>query len=337
MEFDSGVTTCWEGVESDYLRGLPRLTLRARDLLGLACLRGGGQPPQMPPDLPEIYQQIVVHPDTLLTLTSAFDCRGGPYQFPKDDNAYQRRLDLHLLQRLQLVPGDTRSARELLRRLKTAVPSLDGLCVFDRPTGNWPNWPEEAVAAYERGLQLPLPDPQTAEEAAAAKIASVAEIAAAGRLYLRAHHLMCMMCHYGRAGAGPLQVDNLWEPLEKIKQNPDIDITLVEGDCMVCPACHYGYEPRSGACVAACGLRDRRKDLDVLQLLDLLPGATMKARDLYRLYLERIPRATVICYYVEPEATIPEWGPCTTADSGVYEQGLARLAGELRLTGGAEL
>lgn len=331
MDFDSGHTTCWEGRESGYLLALPGFTLRARDLLGLVCLRGGGQAPQMPPDLREIYQQVIDHPDILLTLTSAFDCRGGPYQFPKDDSSYQRRLDLHLLQRLQLVPGDTRPARELFRRLKTAIPALDGLCVFAHPTENWPSWPADAVAAYERGLRLPLPDPQTASEAAAAKAASVAEIAAADRLYLRPHHLMCMVCHHGSDSPGPLQLDNLWEPLERIRQNPEIEITLVEGDCMVCPPCHYGYEPRSGACVAACGLRDRRKDLDVLQLLDLLPGATMKARDLYALYLERIPHAAIICYYVEPGTTIAEWQPCGTAKAGVYEQGLARLAEKLRL------
>lgn len=330
MDFDCATATRWEGTEPGYLLALPHFTLRARDLLGLVCLRGGGEPAQMPPDLPQTYQQIADHPDCLLTLTSAFDCRGGPYQFPKEDNAYGRRLDLHVLQRLMLAPGDTRPARELFRRLKTAIPDLTGLCVFAHPTEHWPSWPTEAVAAYQRGLASGLPDPQTAEQSARAKASSVAEIAAADRLCLRPHHLMCMMCHYGRSDS-PLQVDNLFEPVERIRQNPELEITLVEGDCMVCPPCHYGYEPRSGACVAGCGLRDRRKDLDVLQLLNLLPGATMKARELYRLYREHIPHAAVICYYVEPGTTIAEWQPCSTARTGVYEQGLARLAEDLGL------
>jgi hypothetical protein len=325
MESDNGNTTCWEGSESGYLLDIPRFTLRARDLLRLVCLRGGGQASQMPPALPEICQQIIDHPDTLLTLTSAFDCRGGPYQFPKDDSAYQRRLDLHLLQRLQLVPGDTRPARELFRRLKTAVPTLDGLCVFAHPTENWPSWPADAVAAYGRGLLLPLPDPQTADEAAAAKAASVAEIAAAGRLYLRPHHLMCTMCYYGSGADEVLQIDNLWEPILRMREDPEVEITLVEGDCLVCPPC-TSYDPRSGACITVCGLKDRRKDLDALQQLDLLPGTTMKARDLYRLYMERLPSAESVCHYTEAGRTIPEWTPCSTAREGRYEKGLERLA-----------
>ena len=203
MEQDAEVGSCWEGHEPDYLLNLPCARLRARDLLGLVCLHGGGQPPTMPPDLPALYEQVCAHPDTLLALTAAFDARGGPYQFPREDNASQRRADLHVLERLQLAPGDARSARELFRRLKAALPDLDGVCVFADPTENWPSWPAEAAEAYRAGLERPLPQPCTPEQRAETKRASAAEIITADRLYLRPPppHLHHVLLRRGRRGA----------------------------------------------------------------------------------------------------------------------------------------
>lgn len=324
MSHGESAPTCWEGQAPNYLLGLPTVSLRARDLLGLVCLHGGGEPPQMPADLPALYEQIVAHPDTLLTPTSAFDCRGGPFQFPREDNAYQRRLDLHVCQRLSLVPGDTRSARELFRRMKIDLTSLDGLCVFAQPTETWPSWPAKAVAAYLAGLDKPLPLPQTAAQRAQAKCASAAEVLTGERLYLRPHHLMCIMCYYGSGNDQVLEIDNLWEPILRMREDPEVEITLVEGDCLVCPPC-TSYDPRSGACITVCGLKDRRKDLDTLQQLDLLPGTTMNAQDLYRLYMKRVPSAESICHYTETGQTIPEWAPCGAAREGRYQKGLERL------------
>lgn len=320
--------SAYEGLEPDYLLELPTLSLRARDLLGLICLRGGGEPPQMPPDLPAIYEQIVAHPDTCLTLTSAFDARGGPFQFPREDNAMQRRMDLHVLQRLMLAPGDARSARELFRRAAEWITTLDGICVFATPSEKWPSWPAEAVAAYARGLENKLPCPQTDEQRAAAKVASVAEIETGDSLYLRPHHLMCIMCYYGSGSDQVLGHDNLWEPILRMREDPNIPITFVEGDCQVCPPCQ-SYDHRSGACITLCGLKDRRKDLDTLQLLDMLPGDRMPAKELFARYIERIPHANPVCYYAE--ASVPEWRPCGSALNGNYEKGLARITEDLGL------
>jgi hypothetical protein len=318
----------FEAAEPEYLRELQPVRLRARDLLGLIVRHGGGEPPHMPPDLPEVYARILADPDTPVTLTSAFDAGGGPFQFPREDNAMQRRMDLHVLQRLQLVPGDTRPARELFRRAALAITSLDGICVFETPSERWPSWPEEAVAAYAAGLAKPLPDPQTAEQMAQAKRDSVAEIESADRLYLRPHHLMCITCTYGGGLDKPLEVDNLWEPLVRIKENPEIEITFVEGDCMVCPPCP-GHDPRSGTCIRLCGLKDRRKDLDTLRLLDMLPGDTMPARELIARYLERIPHVRAVCDYGEGQ--MPEWQSCGGSFSGNYEKGLEKLREDLGL------
>ena len=123
-------------------------------------------------------------------------------------------------------------------------------------------------------------------------------------------------------------MDNLWEPIVRMRENPEIPITLVEGDCMVCPPC-TSFDPRSGACITLCGLKDRRKDLDTLQLLDLLPGTTMPARELFARYLERLPSARPVCYY--DEGSIPEWRPCGSAINGNYEKGLAKIKEDLGL------
>ncbi|NPV48830.1 MAG: hypothetical protein HPY69_17965 [Armatimonadetes bacterium] len=312
----------WHGADPEHLARLSPVSLRARDLVSLICLRGGGTPPDMSPALPSVLERVESMPDILLTLTSAFDCRGGPHQFPREDSPYERRLDLHVLQRLGLSPGDTRPARWLFARMAENIPTLDGLCVFSHPTERWPSWPPDAVAAYGRGLSLPLAPVQTPEASSAAKTASVAEIVTAERLCLRPHHILCILCYYGRETDAPLEIDNLWEPLVRMRDDPDIEVTLVEGDCMVCPPCH-SFDPASGICVGACGLRDRRKDLDTLQRLDLLPGDTLKARDLLRLYVERIPEVKAVCDY--GEATAWEWRSCGGSHTGAYEHGLQRL------------
>lgn len=318
----SNRTHCWEGAEPDYLANLPVLDLRARDLLGLSCLRGGGEPPEGLERVRPAGEQITAHLDTPVRLLSSVNHMGGPYQYPREETPYLRRLDLHVLQRMGLAPGDVRSARDLLRRLPAAIPDLNGMCVFEQPTEKWPNWPEEAVAAYLRGLQVAVPATQTPEEMQRVKELSVAEIEAAGTLVLRPHHMLCILCYYGDGGDKPLAVDNLWEILQLMIANPQLPVTLVEGNCMVCPPC-TSFDPRSGACVAGCGLRDRRKDLDTMQILDLLPGETYPARELLDRYHRLILDTRQVCDYGDDN--IAEWMPCGGSRSGAYAKAMKRL------------
>ena len=95
-----------------------------------------------------------------------------------------------------------------------------------------------------------------------------------------------------------------------VGSNPDIEITLVEGCCMVCDPCD-GYDTKTDRCVHGGGLiRDYKKDLDVLQKLGLMTGATMKARDLYKLLFERIPSTKEVCAYGDGVLTSNEWRIC---------------------------
>ena len=314
----------WRGTDPDALAALETIDLRAADLPALVCLHGGGAPPGAGPELAALLRRIVAEPETPLRLVSAFDCNGGPRQFPPEEGADRRRMDLAVLRRLQLVPGDVRRARELLRRMKETMPDLDGICVFSSPTERWPSWPPEAVEAYVRGLQSPLPPRQSPPVMAQVKERSVAELDGMDRLYLRPHHLMCLMCFHGGGSDAPLAEDNLFEVMESIVRQPDIAVTLVEGCCMICPPCH-SFDPPSGTCVAACGLRDRLKDLEVLRLCDLLPGDTLPARELLRCLAECIPHPEAICGGAAD--AVAEWQACGSVTSGRYERGLERLPG----------
>jgi len=141
---------------------------------------------------------------------------------------------------------------------------------------------------------------------------SVTHIEGDRRLFIRPHHLMCLAC--GNAGGTndvPRPNDTLYEILERIRREPDVPITLVEGCCMACDCCD-GFDPKTGRCVHAGGLiRDYKKDLDVLQRLGLMPGATMKARELFDLLFERIQTTTEICGYGNGVVTAQEWAICS--------------------------
>lgn len=316
----------WLGCDPEALAGLEPVEIRARELISLVCLLGGVDPPTEGMARPlgglrGLLATIQSEPETPLTLTAAFDRGGGPYQFPREDTPFQRRLDLQVLRRLNLVPGDTRSARELFHRLRGGLPNLDDVCYFVDEGECWPSWPMGAIQAYPRGLLVGLPPAQSPEQMARIKRRSVDEIERSGHLLIRPHHLMCIACYYGGGGEEPLANDNLLELRLLMQANPEIEVELVEGQCMVCPPCQ-DFEPRSGRCVARCDLRDRLKDLDVMRRLDLLPGTRMSARDLYTLLFSRIATAAQICDYGADRS--PEWEPCGSARAGRYEAARAR-------------
>ena len=163
----------------------------------------------------------------------------------------------------------------------------------------------------------------TEKTAAMKKISSCNEIAAADRLIVRAHHMLCIICFIGGDNNGqPMAASNEYEVWQKIKNNPDIPVTMTEGagDCCLCPPCN-NYIPSRGVCVAPGCLRDRKKSLDTLLALGMSPGDTLPAREIIKRICERIPDASVICAF-NPD-TSREWTTCGAAHSGRYKKGLA--------------
>ena len=89
---------------------------------------------------------------------------------------------------------------------------------------------------------------------------------------------------------------------------------------MICAPCSH-YDPATNLCLGSLGmgLKDQKKDLDVLQRLGLKYGDTIPAGKLYDLLFERIERAEEICGYIDGIVRAPEWKICNSI--GNYAKG----------------
>ncbi len=304
--------------------GEEAIVLRPHHLLCLFCLKGGGNPPDRQEwHLEEALAKIAADRSLLITLKTAFNCMGGPRNQPTQYDPATRRKDLQVLQQLCLAPGDTRPAKWLLQDcVPRYLPSLAGVCDLGGETGPaWRECPVVPSGAYESGLKQGVIPLRSEAEMQEAKRRSCEEIATGTRLRLRPHHLLCILCFWGSGTDAPVQGDNLWEPLIRMRDNPEIEVELVEGACQVCPPCHV-YDPGRDICDGACGLRDRLKDLNTFQRLGLAPGDVRTARELYDLIWERITDIREICGNRNP--TVLEWQDCGGISGGRYDQARAR-------------
>ena len=183
------------------------------------------------------------------------------------------------------IPGAPRHLYELLfERIETP----QGICAYD--TTGWEGCPHASSGAYEKiRAKGSIVHKRSDEEKNEYRKKSIEDIYTGERLYIRSHHLMCIACSYNGGELNtPRPEDTIYEAILRIQEKPDIEITLVEGCCTLCDPCD-GYDPETDRCVHGGGLiRDYKKDLDVFQKLGLMPGATMKARELYALLFEKI-------------------------------------------------
>jgi len=141
-------------------------------------------------------------------------------------------------------------------------------------------------------------------------------------LKVRPYQLMCAICSLG----GPLPQDVRAGAVERLKAavrgDPDIPVMLVcnAGDLFLWQDPGAGEDTPEGADY------NRKRDLDILQRMNWLPGTTLPARVLFRSLfpLTRrptpIPTAEGLCGYGASEAG---WEGCPKARSGDYERGLA--------------
>ncbi|NOZ24322.1 MAG: hypothetical protein GXP25_24865, partial [Planctomycetes bacterium] len=277
---------------SDGLCG-PALALQARQLLGAICVLGGADCPLIEKEqAKEFLARIKADPTAAIRLES--DADTIPHYTTLSDKDYaalnkkavfNRKRDLDILQRLGLAPGDTRRSRYLIELLFKAIETPDGICAYDTP--GWEGCPQVRSGAYEgvreKGWKAVVYD-RPEEEKADYRRRSVERIEKDGRLFIRPHHLMCLSCWLGGSGGEGLRGnDTLAEIYQRVKKDPDVQITFVEGCCEACGCCD-GFHPETSRCVHACGLiRDYKKDLDVFQKLGLMPGATLTAREAFKL------------------------------------------------------
>jgi len=297
--------------------------LEPRLLLCINCKRGGGDVPECE-KVSSVIGRIKDDPELHIRMTGAFDEIGARTEFFYEQMPADRRKDLHVLQRLGLCYGDTRTARDLFYRLNQEIKTLEGICSYEKSCTSWPECHLARKDNYVIGNKV-LDQAQPVNEMEKAKMISCKSIAKTDKIIIRAHHLLCIVCYVGGENNDvPLPEDNLYEAWTKMSQEPDIPVTIVEGpgECCICPPCH-SYVEKRGICVASCHLRDRKKDLDTCLALGITPGVTLSARELYKRIYDRIPHAGVICSYEKD--TSYEWQTCGSAYSGRYEEGLKRI------------
>ena len=298
----------------------PRVHIMARQLPALVCVCGGSSCPLLKiSHARALLDRLKKDPSLAIRLESDADAlphyatlSPQAYTRRKPEEVFNRKRDLDVLQRLGLCPGDTRRARYLVELLFARIETMKGICCYD--TAGWEGCPVARAGVYERvraeGWQA-LVYHRGAEEMGAYRARNTARILADDRLYVRPHHLMCLACGYaGGKNDCSRPNDTLYEILQRIRREPEIPITLVEGPCEACDCCD-GFHPETGRCVHGGGLiRDYKKDLDCFQKLGLMPGDTMPARQLFALLFERIPSTREVCGYGNGETTCEEWRIC---------------------------
>jgi hypothetical protein len=127
---------------------------------------------------------------------------------------------------------------------------------------------------------------------------------------MRPYRLLCATCEVGRAGRKGKD-----EKLALIRENPDIPLTLVcnAGDV-------FAYQD-PGPADDSVGPPEfnRRRDLEILQRLDLAPGVTLPARIILHRLWDRIESVSGICHY--GDATADGWKGCPRAKDCSYAKG----------------
>lgn len=132
---------------------------------------------------------------------------------------------------------------------------------------------------------------------------------------MRPYQLMCLVCRIGSGCETDLRDPALTAVLKEMRENPIVPITL---RCNVDSTYRY-QNPGRGADTPGGELFNDKRDLDILQRLGLVPGATRPALDLLERLLEAIPATKGICGY--PESASGVWKGCPEARHGHYEKG----------------
>jgi len=127
-----------------------------------------------------------------------------------------------------------------------------------------------------------------------------------------ARHLVCLVCVHGGLDCPLIGKDRAAEVLARLKADPTATIRL-DSDAECIP--HYAtLADGDFAAIDPTDVFNRKRDLDVLQRLGLVPGSIRRARYLVELLFERIETPDGICAY-----DTPGWEGCPMARSGAYE------------------
>jgi len=135
-------------------------------------------------------------------------------------------------------------------------------------------------------------------------------------LVLRPYQLLCTICSLGCEGKESVkQYEKCKGVRDALRQNPDVPLTL---------ACHagplYAYQDSGTEEDTPESFEfNRKRDFDVLRILDMAPGCTLPARAIFSTLLKGISTVSGLCGY--QTVTGEPWRGCPLATSGNYERG----------------
>jgi hypothetical protein len=248
--------------------------------------------------------------------TFRFQNPGHRYDTP-EGKLFNISRDLNIIQRLGLLPGTIIPASDLIRVFSDNIVSTDGICSLANGTVNCKACKFAKAGNYERVINTcydSLIQARSEEELSVCKKITAEKLYKKKRLDIRPHHLMCLACHAGDKKTEDVKYlteDHLFEVIEICRNNPEIPIRLIQGPCMICAPCP-GYFPDNGFCSKSfgIGLRDQKKDIDLLLALDLNYGDTLPAYKLFDRLFEEISSTAQICGFQNTIKTGPAWRVC---------------------------
>lgn len=328
----------WSGVDAE------PLTVRAHHLICAVCARGGCKtPPPGQKAIDRLLKTIWAYPYASLKICADVDIQRAHYSdvyegrgrkalpddFPtRNDEYVWRKRDLEVCRILGIVPNTEMPAFFVYTILFQRLKDLKGVCTNEgKQSKHWPDCPHAKKGYYKKiatarryglmeqtecgermdghGLWAML-RPRTREDMKKAKERSAKTIMQADHLYIRPLHVLCLLCRPTRDAL--LIEDNLIEMMRKMDAEPDIPVTLTEGCCQACDPCNE-YHAGEHLCYHT-HIKNSLRDLLVLERLGLPPGATLKAKDLYKRVYERIGSLKEICGWRDGSDTGPLWAPC---------------------------
>jgi hypothetical protein len=302
------------------------VSLRPHQLLCAICSIGEGGAAEEDGRIKAIRE----NPDIPVTLVcNAGDIFAFQDPGPADDMpggpGFNRKLDLEILQRLDLNPGATLTARIIQHRIWDRIESLSGICDLGEETSHaWKSCPKSGAGFYEKGREISLkyavpscgsqvnfsetdlPNakasrvliiPRTREERMEEKRKALEAMNRAEAIPMRPHLLLCAVCQYGGGARPPYDTDNLPEMIQFILKNHDAKIKMADGaDWMMCAPCPS--RNKANGCVHVKGydgLPNQLIDIRTLQKLGMTHGDVMNARELYQRIFEKIPDSNLVC------------------------------------------
>ena len=140
------------------------------------------------------------------------------------------------------------------------------------------------------------------------------EVRGCPSITIRPYQALCAVCSIGKGSSEPKD-EKMKRLLDAVRKNSDAPVTL---------RCNVGdvftfQDPGTEDDTPEGAEFNRRRDLEILQRLNFIPGVTVTARILFNRLLDRIETVSGICGY---DATTSDvWKGCPMAKSGNYERG----------------